>query len=135
MHELVLPLNSKKIRWFRTADRSYLRGGLRNSKSYKCSDVRSSGSRARPVSKEVIPDGRRDVARWAAGGWVCSHYGSEEEGVGGPPSPAMLGRERQGTLIGTRRQWVRAVAEDDRVNVAPSHLPRQRGSGWICDQR
>ena len=62
-------------------------------------------------------------------------YDNEEEGVGGPPSPAMLGREQQGTLIGTRRQWVRAVAEDDRVNVAPSHLPRRRGSGWICDQR
>ena len=87
------------------------------------------------VLKEVIPDGRRDVARWAAGGRICPHYGSEEEGVGGPPSPVMLGRERQATLIGTRRQWVRAIAEDDRVNVAPSHLPRRRGSGWICDQR
>ena len=30
----------------------------------------------------------------------------------------MLGREWQGTLIGTRRQWVRAVAEDDHLNVA-----------------
>ena len=119
MHELVLPLNSKNLGGFRTADRSYLRGGLRNSKRYKCSDVRSSGSRARPVSKEVIPDGRRDVARWAAGGRICPHYGSEEEGVAGPPSPAMLGRERQGTLIGTRRQWVRAVAEDDRLLTFP----------------
>ena len=97
MHELVLPLNSKKLGGFR----SYLRGGLRNSKRYKCSDVRSSGSRARPVSKEVIPDGRRDVARWAVGGGICPHYGSKEEGVGGPPSPAVLGRERQGRLIGT----------------------------------
>jgi len=92
------------------------------------------GNRARPVSKEVIPEGHRDVARWAAGGRICPHYGSKEEGVGGPPSPAMLGRERQGMLIGTCRQWVRAVAEDDCVNIAPSHLPRQRGSGWICDQ-
>ena len=66
MHELVLPLKRKKLDGFRTSDRFYLRGGLRNSKSYKCSDVRSSGSRARPVSKEVIPEGRRDVARWAA---------------------------------------------------------------------
>ena len=40
-----------------------------------------------------------------------------------------------GRLIGTRQQWVRAVAMDNRVNVAPSHLPRWRGSGWICDQR
>ena len=134
MHELVLPLNIKKLGGFRTADRSYLRGGLRNSKSYKCSDVGSSESRARPVSKEVIPDGRWDVARWAAGGRICPHYGSEEEGVGGNPSPAMLGTERQGTLIGTRRQWVRAVAEDDRMNVAPSHLPRRRGSSWIYEQ-
>ena len=30
-------------------------------------------------------NGRRDVARWAAGGRICPHYGSEEEGVGGPP--------------------------------------------------
>ena len=133
MHELLLPLNSKKIGGFRTADRSYLRGGLGNSKRYKCSDVRSSGSRARPVSKEVIPDGCRDVARWAAGGRICPHYDSKEEGVRGPPSPAVLGRERQGRLIGTRQQWVRAAAEDDRMNVAPSHLPRRRGSSWICD--
>ena len=133
MHELGLPLNSKKLGGFRTADRSYLRGGLRNSKSYKCSDVRSLGSRARPVSKEVIPDGRRDVARWAAGGRIYPHYGSEEEGVGGPPSPAVLGREQQGRLIGTRQQWVRAIAEDDRMNVAPSQLPQRRGSGWMCD--
>ena len=60
-------------------------GALRNSKRYKCSDVRSSGSRARPVSKEVVPDGRRDVARWAAGGLICPHYGSKEEGVEGLP--------------------------------------------------
>ena len=109
--------------------------GLRNSKRYKCSDVRSSGSRARPVSKEVILEGHRDVARWATGGRIFPHYVSEEEGVGGPPSLVMLGREWQGTLIGMHRQWVRAVVEDDRANVAPSHLPRRRGSGWICDQR
>ena len=125
MHELVLPLKRKQLGGFRTADRSYLRGGLRNSKRYKCSDVRSLGSRARPVSKEVIPDGRRDVARWAAGGRICPHYGSEEEGVGDPPSPAVLGRERKGRLIGTRQQWVRAIVEDNHVNVAPSHLPRR----------
>ena len=103
MHELVLPLNSKKLGGFRTADRSYLRGGLRNSKRYKCNDVGSSGSRARMVSKEAIPKGHRDVARWAAGGQIYPHYDNKEEGVGGPPTPAMLGRERQGTLIGTRR--------------------------------
>ena len=135
MHELVLPLNSKNLGGFRIADRSYLRGGLRNSKRYKCSDVRSWGSRARPISKEVIPEGHQYVARWATGGRICPHYDSEEEGVGCPPLLAMLGRERQGTLIGMRRQWVRAVAEVDRVNVAPSHLPWRRGSGWICDQR
>ena len=135
MHELVLPLKHKKLGGFRTADRSYLRGGLRNSKRYKCSDVRSSGSSARLVSKEVILDGRRDVARWAAGGRIFPHYGSEEEGVGGPPSPAVLGREQQGRLIGTCQQWVRVIAEDDHVNVALSLLPRRRGSRWICDQR
>ena len=43
------------------------------------------GSRARQVSKEYIPEGLRDVARWATGGRICPHYGSEEEGVGGPP--------------------------------------------------
>ena len=134
MHELVCPLNRKILGGFRPADQSYLRGGLRNSKRYKCSDVRSLGSRERLVSKEVIPEGRQDVARWAKGGHIFPHYGSKEEGVGGPPSPAMLGRERQGTLIKTRRQWVRAIAEDDRMNIAPYHLHRRRGSGWICDR-
>ena len=75
------------------------------------------GSIERPVPKEVIPETHRDVSRWAAGGRICPHYGSKEEGVGGPPSPAMLGRERQGRLIGTCKQWVRAVAEDDRVKL------------------
>ena len=70
-----------------------------------------------------------DVARWAAGGRICPHYDSKEEGVGGPPSPAVLGGERQGRLIETCQQWVRVVAEDDRVNIAPSQLPRRRGSG------
>ena len=69
-------------------------GGLRNSKRYKCSNVRSSGSRARPVSKEVIPDGHRDVARWAAGGQIFPHYGIEEEGVDGPPAHALGEREQ-----------------------------------------
>ena len=129
MHELVLPLNSKYLGGFRTADRSYLRGGLGNSKRYKCSDVRSSGSRARPVSKEVIPEGRRDVARWAAGGRICPHYGNEEEGVGGPPSPAVLGRERQGRLIGTRPAVGKSRREGrprERCTFSPSPAERIR---------
>ena len=81
MHELLLPLNSQNLGGFRIADRSYLQGSLGNRKRYKCSDVRSSRSRARPVSKEVIPEGHRDVARWAAGGLIFPHYGSEEEEV------------------------------------------------------
>jgi XRE family aerobic/anaerobic benzoate catabolism transcriptional regulator len=48
---------------------------------------------------------------------------------------ALCGRDRQGTRISTRWQWVSSVADDDRVNVAPSPLPRRRGSGWICDQQ
>ena len=41
----------------------------------------SSGIRARLVSKEVIPEGRRDVARWSAGGRIrpqATTKGSED---------------------------------------------------------
>jgi hypothetical protein len=65
--------------------------------------VVSWGSRARPVSKEVIPEGRPDVARRAAGGRICPQYGREEEGVGGPPEPALCRIERHGPPIGMHR--------------------------------
>ncbi len=43
------------------------REGLRGRKWCTCSDVASWGSRAKAVSNEDIPEGRRDVDRWAAG--------------------------------------------------------------------
>ena len=42
--------------------------------------------------KEVIPDGRRDVARWEAGGRICPHYGSEEKESEALPSQRCLGK-------------------------------------------
>ena len=91
MHELVLPLNSKKLGGFRTDDRSYLRGGPGNSKRYKCSDVRSSGSRARPVSKEVIPEGRRDVARGRREAGSAHTTAARKKGSEALPSQRCLG--------------------------------------------
>jgi hypothetical protein len=54
--------NSKKLVGFGTTDGS----GKRST----CSHVGSWGSRARPFSKEVIPEGHRDVARRVAGGRI-----------------------------------------------------------------
>ena len=44
-------------------------------------------------------------------------YGSEEEGVGGPPAQALGEREPRS------RQWIASLAEGDRVNAAPPPLP------------
>jgi hypothetical protein len=54
----------------------------------------------------------------------------EEEGIGGPPELSLIQRERNRLPIGTRRQlWVSSLAADDRVNAAPSPLPRRSRSG------
>jgi hypothetical protein len=79
------------------------------------------GSRARLVSKEVIPEGRPDVATRPAGERIFPQYGMEEEGIRGPLEP----REQNRPSIGTRRQlWVSSLNTNDRVNTAPSPLPR-----------
>ena len=82
-----------------------------------------------PVPKEVIPEGRRDVTRWAVGGRICPHYDREEEGVGGPPSPVVLGRERQGRLIRTRPAVGKSRREGrprERCTFSPSPAERIR---------
>ena len=52
-------------------------------------------------------------------------YGSEEEGVGGPPEQALGERETRS------RQWIASLAEGDRVNDAHSPLPDVTRSGWL----
>ena len=47
-------------------------------------------------------------------------YGSEEEGVGGPPAQALGEREKRS------RQWIASLAEGDRVNVALLPFPVRR---------
>ena len=51
-------------------------------------------------------------------------YGSEEEGVGGPPAQALGEREKH-------LQWIASLAEGDRVNAAPPPLPDATGSGRL----
>ena len=55
-------------------------------------------------------------------------YGSEEEGVGGPPAQALGEREKRS------RQWISSLAEGDRVNAAPPPLPGVMGSGRLLRQ-
>ena len=55
-------------------------------------------------------------------------YGSEEEGVGGPPAQALGAREKRS------RQWIACLAEGDRVNTAPPPLPGATGSGCLLRQ-
>ena len=52
-------------------------------------------------------------------------YGSEEEGVGGPPAQALGEREKRS------RQWIASLTEGDRVNVAPPSLLGATGSGCL----
>ncbi len=55
-------------------------------------------------------------------------YGSEKEGVGGPPAQA-LGEREQRNL-----QWIASLAEGDRVNVAPPPLSRATGYRRLLHQ-
>ena len=55
-------------------------------------------------------------------------YGSEEEGVGGPPAQALGEREK------CSQQWIASLAEGDRVNAAPPPLPGATGSGRLLRQ-
>jgi hypothetical protein len=97
--------NTKNLGGFGRADRSRKRS--------TCSHVGSWDSRARPLSKELIPEGRRDVARSAAGGRICPQYGREEEGVRGPPRAGAVS-ERM------------SRAEDQDPPTAVGFLPHRR---------
>ena len=55
-------------------------------------------------------------------------YGSEKEGVGGPPAQALGEREQR------KQQWIASLAEGDRVNVAPPPLPSATGFGSLLHQ-
>ena len=55
-------------------------------------------------------------------------YGSEEEGLGGPPAQMLGEREKRSW------QWIASLAEGDRVNVAPPPLPGATGSGRLLHQ-
>ena len=55
-------------------------------------------------------------------------YGSEEEGVGGPPAQALGEREQHS------RQWIASLAEGDTVNAAPPPLPGVTGSARLLHQ-
>ena len=65
--------------------------------------------------------------RWEAGS-AHTTYGSEEEGVGGPPAQAPGEREKRSW------QWIASLAEGDRVNAAPPPLPDAMGSGRLLRQ-
>ena len=98
LHEVALPLTIEEKKCdIGPSDRE----GLRGRKWCTCSDVASWGSRAKAVSNEDIPEGRRDVDRWAAGGRIrpqATTKGSEDlprrrsardngaAGSGSPPS-------------------------------------------------
>ena len=66
--------------------------------------------------------GRREA------GSAHTMYGSEEEGVGGPPAQALGEREQH------NRQWIASLAEGDRVNAAPPPLPGATGSKRLLNQ-
>ena len=55
-------------------------------------------------------------------------YGSEEEGVSGPPAQALGEREQHS------RQWIASLAEGDRVNAAPPPLPSATGYERLLHQ-
>lgn len=66
--------------------------------------------------------GRREA------GSAHTTYGSEEEGVSGPPAQA-LGESEQRS-----RQWISSLTEGDRVNAAPPPLPGATGYGRLLHQ-
>jgi len=65
--------------------------------------------------------------RWEVGS-AHTTYGSEEEGVGGPPAQALSEREKRS------RQWIASLAEGDRVDAAPPPFPSATGSGHLLRQ-
>ena len=66
--------------------------------------------------------GRREA------GSAHTTYGSEEEGVGGPPVQALGEREQRS------QYWIASLAEGDRVNAAPPPLLGATGYGRLLHQ-
>ena len=103
LHEVALPLTIEEKKILGDVGPSD-REGLRGRKWCTCSDVASWGSRAKAVSNEDIPEGCRDVDRWAAGGRIrpqATTKGSEDlprrrsardNGAAGNGSPPSLSR-------------------------------------------
>ena len=93
------------------------------------------GSRARQVSKEYIPEGRRHVAKTASGGRILATIPQGGRRGRRPSRAGALSERTARPPIGTRGQpLVSSLATDDSVNDAPTPLPRSRLSGRICDQ-
>ena len=93
------------------------------------------GSRARQVSKEYIPEGRRHVAKTASGGRILATIPQGGRRGRRPSRAGALSERTARPPIGTRGQpLVSSLAADDSVNDAPTPLPRSRLSGRICDQ-
>ena len=119
--------NSKSLGGFGTADGSRKRSTR--------SQVGSWGSRARQVSKEYIPEGRRHVAKTASGGRILATIPQGGRRGRRPSRAGALSERTARPPIGTRGQpLVSSLAADDSVNDAPTPLPRSRLSGRICDQ-
>ena len=117
---------SRSLGGFGTADGSR-KGSTRRGKS--C------GSRARQVSKEYIPEGRRHVAKTASGGRILATIPQGGRRRQRPSRAGALSERTARPPIGTRGQpLVSSLAADDNVNDAPTPLPRSRLSGRICDQ-
>lgn len=93
------------------------------------------GSRARQVSKEYVPEGRRHVAKTASGGCILATIPQGGRRGQRPSRAGALSERTARSLIGTRGQLlVSSLAAADSVNDAPTPLPRSRLSGRICDQ-
>ena len=93
------------------------------------------GSRARQVSKEYIPEGRRHVAKTASGGRILATIPQGGRRGRRPSRAGALSERTARPPIGTHGQpLVSSLAADDSVNDAPTPLPRSRLSGRICDQ-
>ena len=87
------------------------------------------GSGARPVSKDVIPEGHWDVGRWAAGGWNFPHYGSEQVAKALPRQSLVKengGYRRSGRAASTS-------SNGETMHILP--FRRQTGCGRITNQR
>jgi hypothetical protein len=121
--------NTKSLGGFGRADGSRKRS--------TCRHVGSWGSRVGPRSKELIPEGRRDVARRLAAGQICAQYGREKEGSEDLPSWRCVGEN--GTGRGSGPAGSCGFPPSPPMTTWMMHLVlythRPKGSGRICDQR